>query len=122
MVSKTASPFQGADYQVNHVKLHGSGQISSRPHTADFPLKGSVLVREISGYFRELQVGEILFHLARWVYIGDDKLPSYIGIIISHYKDPYQPTRIQWIVFIAARNISKIQPSLASWVWFASWR
>ena len=23
------------------------------------------------------------------VYIGDQKLPSYIGIIISHYKDPY---------------------------------
>ena len=22
-------------------------------------------------------------------YIGDDKLPSYIGIIINHYKDPY---------------------------------
>ena len=21
-------------------------------------------------------------------YIGDDKLPSYIGIIINHYKDP----------------------------------
>ena len=22
-------------------------------------------------------------------YIEDEKLPSYIGIIISHYKDPY---------------------------------
>ena len=22
-------------------------------------------------------------------YIGDEKLPSYIGIIINHYKDPY---------------------------------
>ena len=22
-------------------------------------------------------------------YIGDQKLPSYIGIIIKHYKDPY---------------------------------
>ena len=22
-------------------------------------------------------------------YIGDGKLPSYMGIIISHYKDPY---------------------------------
>ena len=22
-------------------------------------------------------------------YIGDDKLPSYIGILINHYKDPY---------------------------------
>ncbi len=22
-------------------------------------------------------------------YIGDDILPSYIGIIINHYKDPY---------------------------------
>ena len=22
-------------------------------------------------------------------YIGDEKLPSYIGIIMNHYKDPY---------------------------------
>ena len=27
-------------------------------------------------------------------YIGDEKLPSYMGIIINHYKDPYQPTSI----------------------------
>ena len=27
-------------------------------------------------------------------YIRDEKLPSYIGTIISHYKDPYQPTSI----------------------------
>ena len=25
-----------------------------------------------------------------WLFdIGDDKLPSYIGIIMNHYKDPY---------------------------------
>ena len=24
--------------------------------------------------------------------IGDDILPKYMGIITSHYKDPYQPT------------------------------
>ena len=23
------------------------------------------------------------------VYIGDDILPSYVGITINHYKDPY---------------------------------
>ena len=23
------------------------------------------------------------------VYIGDEKLPSYMGIIMNHYKDPY---------------------------------
>ena len=28
------------------------------------------------------------------LYIGDDKLPSYIRNIISHYKDPYKRTRI----------------------------
>ena len=22
-------------------------------------------------------------------YIGDEKLPSYIGVLINHYKDPY---------------------------------
>ena len=30
----------------------------------------------------------------RTLYIGDGlKLPSYIGIILSHYKDPYQPSQ-----------------------------
>ena len=29
-------------------------------------------------------------------FIGDDILPSYLGIIISQYKDPYEPTMIQW--------------------------
>ena len=28
------------------------------------------------------------------LYIGDDKLPSHIGIIVSHYKDPYESTRM----------------------------
>ena len=35
------------------------------------------------------------------VYIGDYMglyYPVLIGIIIGHYKDPYQPTRIQWNV------------------------
>ena len=27
-------------------------------------------------------------------YIGDDEIPSYIGIITSQYKDPYKPTSI----------------------------
>ena len=30
------------------------------------------------------------------LYTRDEILPSYIGIIISQYKDPYTPTRIQW--------------------------
>ena len=25
-------------------------------------------------------------------FVGDEKLPSYIGIIVNHCKDPYQPT------------------------------
>ena len=30
-----------------------------------------------------------------WLFlIGDDKLPSYMGIMISQYKDPYKPTSI----------------------------
>ena len=37
----------------------GSDQISSRPHTTDFPLKGSFL-EGTSPYFREIQIGEIL--------------------------------------------------------------
>ena len=31
-------------------------------------------------------------------YIGDEILPSYIGITINHYKDPHSTTRIQWKV------------------------
>ncbi len=31
-------------------------------------------------------------------YIGDYTIPSYIGIITNHYKDPYQPTSISWKV------------------------
>ena len=30
--------------------------------------------------------------------IGYEILPSFMGIIINHYKDPYKPTRIQWKV------------------------
>ena len=33
------------------------------------------------------------------MHIGDEILPSYIGIIISHYnKDPKKPTSISWKV------------------------
>ena len=28
------------------------------------------------------------------LYIVDEKLPSYMGIIMNHYKDPYQSTSI----------------------------
>ena len=45
----------------NHVDI--AGQISSRPKTRPGPLKGSVLEGN-SPYFRKIQVGEILFHLA----------------------------------------------------------
>ena len=31
-------------------------------------------------------------------YIGDEILPSYVGIIINHCKDPYWPTSISWKV------------------------
>ena len=33
--------------------------------------------------------GKVLKNLVGWVCIGDEKLPSYIGIIINHCKDPY---------------------------------
>ena len=55
---------------------------SSRvPHmTENTPNFGSVLEGKWDpGCFRKIQVGEILFHLAR--YIGDEILPSDVGII-----------------------------------------
>ncbi len=46
-----------------------------------------------------------------WLFdIGDDKLPNYIGIIISQYKDPYLPISIMechWRVFNAAQIMFK---------------
>ena len=39
-------------------------------------------------------VGET-HHFRSCPHIGDDTLPSYIGIIISHYKDPYFTTSIE---------------------------
>ena len=27
--------------------------------------------------------------IARWGYIADEILPSYVGIIVNHYKKPY---------------------------------
>ena len=61
-----------------------SGQMKSRPHTSLGPPKGSVLVSENgTPYFREIQVGEILFHLASYiwhiiytVYLGMLPLPA----------------------------------------------
>ena len=32
------------------------------------------------------------------VFVGDEILPSDIGIIVNQYKDPYETTRIQWKV------------------------
>ena len=42
-------------------------------------------------------------------YIGDAILPSYVGITISRYRDPYEPTRIQW-------NVSKYPRLFVSWL------
>ena len=34
-----------------------------------------------------------------WLFdIGDEKLPSYMGIIITYYKDPYYLSSISWKV------------------------
>ena len=48
-------------------------------------------------------------------------LPRYIGIIVSHYKDPYKPSRIQWKVirFVFCRGSSdlNLQGILFRWVW-----
>ena len=62
-------------------------------------LFGVVSLREpLNGCEGDLQLGDkkvTLNHLSneknpRWSgYIGDDKLPNYIGIIVNHYNDPY---------------------------------
>ena len=50
------------------------------------------------------------------LYIGDEILPSYIGIIIHHYKDPYKPTSIMesrsFFFFVAQMSW---QVSLTAW-------
>ena len=66
-----------------------SGQISSRPYTTDFP-QMVVIVREIPGYFREIQVGEILLY-SIW---PDVRIPiNYSSKCDAH--SAYQKTRLQ---------------------------
>ena len=44
------------------------------------------------------------------LYLGDDKLPSYIGIFfISQYMDPREPTIIQW-------NVIRVLFHLLTWL------
>ena len=60
--------------------FHSSGQIIATSH--DLTPNGG-LVREIPGYFREIQVGEILFHLARFIHfpaIPADLEPTFVGM------------------------------------------
>lgn len=33
-----------------------------------------------------------------WVFVGDEQLLSYIGIIISHYQDLFYQTSISWFM------------------------
>jgi len=44
-------------------------------------------------------------------YIGDEILPIYIGIVINHYKNPYEPARIQWkvggVLLVAHMGVSE---------------
>ena len=44
---------------VSKIRIESFGQISSRPHTTDWPPKGSIWEGK-SHDFREIQVGEIL--------------------------------------------------------------
>ena len=45
-------------------------------------------------FMQKIQVSSVQFTPGWLGYIRDEILPSYIGIIIRHYKDPYQPTSI----------------------------
>ena len=60
------------------------------------------------------------------MHIGDEILPSYVGIVINHYKDPYEPTSImesrrvfsaaQLFLFNASgRSLSKNQVVFHHW-------
>ncbi len=47
-------------------------------------------------------------------YIGDEQLPSYMGIIMNHDKDPYKPTSIMesksffsWLICIDICPVSE---------------
>ena len=41
-------------------------------------------------FIREENAGDVSVQSPGWLfYIEDEILPSYIGILISHYKDPY---------------------------------
>ena len=43
------------------------------------------------------------------LYLGDEILPSDMGIILNHFKNPYESTRIQWNAnsfFFRGSNVS----------------
>ncbi len=47
------------------------------------------------------------------LFLGDEKLPSYIGIIINHYKDPYSTTSImesRRVFFVAQMSLNFDKP------------
>ena len=58
-----------------------------QPQRAVLVLEGSDNFRSVFGVYGDLS----MFFLR---YIGDDKLPSYVGNVKSLYKDPYQTTSI----------------------------
>ena len=46
------------------------------------------------------------FHPGWLGYAGDERLPSYIGIIIDNYKSPYCPTSISWHALVGFDHCS----------------
>ena len=64
MAATLRTPRQTLRTTVAQPQCHGFWwKISSRPHRTDLPPNGG-LAREIPGYFRKIEVGEILFQLA----------------------------------------------------------
>ena len=69
--------------RVFHRKIVEPTQVDMEP-TQPLPMK-----RESADVVWSLKQDEHRKNLGCLGYIGDEILPSYIGIIISHYKDPY---------------------------------
>ena len=93
-----------------------SGQMKSRPHTSLRPPKGSVLVSgNGTPYFRKIQVGEILFHLAS--YIWHIIYTVYLGMLPLPVKHLFSNDMFFAHYFMTQIHVGEILFHFASYIY-----
>ena len=78
---KELSPAGASQLAVDLEYLRKAGMVGNSPN-----MGGEIWIGESSPKCRKIQVWGNLVVLGS---IGDEKLPSYVGIVTNHDKDPY---------------------------------